>query len=478
MQLRTWAEEEFGLAALGNKRRTARLVAITEELAKDPEPSVLKVLKKQAARDAAYVFLRSNEFSTEAIEDARTLSCLKKMEALSGDLIIPIDQTSFTLPDHTGRRDFGSVGNRSRKMRGVQCMTAMPLDSEGTPLGILRQLYWARSETPGPARVRPNKKEPDRRPRAVKESSYWIEIVQTVCEKAQLLPSQVRPWLQCDRGADIWGTFLAAYKHDVLLTVRVYTNRQVILDDGERGQLLPWMEALPVAGTYTVDVPARPKRPARMAQLRVSFGRARVRLGPTPSKREEVPLYYVHAHEEGAPKGAKPLCWKLATTFPVHTLDDALRVVANYKLRWRVEEFHRTLKEGIFNLEKSQLGSFRAFHRWAILHSSVAARVERIKLLARTQPDAPATVEFTRDEIDTAIMLRHEAMVRKKPPYQRGDTPTISELTFWIADIGGYAGSRTKPKPGSVPISRGLEYLAIAVRTLQLAGFFALEKSH
>lgn len=36
-------------------------------------------------------------------------------------------------------------------------------------------------------------------------------------------------------------------------------------------------------------------------------------------------------------------------------------------------------------------------------------RVERLKILSRTKPEAPATLEFNSEEIDTAILLRHSA---------------------------------------------------------------------
>jgi hypothetical protein len=99
-----------------------------------------------------------------------------------------------------------------------------------------------------------------------------------------------------------------------------------------------------------------------------------------------------------------------------------------------------------------------------------AARVERIKHLSRTAPDAPASVEFTRDEIDTAIVLRHARTTKNKPPYKPGDTPTLGEITLWIAALGGYMGPRRNPKRGSVPLGRGLERFELYVHARKLAG--------
>nr|MBK7070345.1 hypothetical protein [Deltaproteobacteria bacterium] len=46
----------------------------------------------------------------------------------------------------------------------------------------------------------------------------------------------------------------------------------------------------------------------------------------------------VQAREAGTPDGEEPLDWLLLTTFPVHTLDDAIRVTAPQ--RWLIERLH------------------------------------------------------------------------------------------------------------------------------------------
>jgi hypothetical protein len=465
-----WAQEEFGAAALGDGRRTARLVKMVSAVLEHPNGTVLKSIAGSAEREGAYRFLENPRIVADAIEDARATACIRRIEAEPDEVIVALDQTSFKLPDHTGERDFGSVGSRSMGARGVQVLTALALDAQGAPLGVLSQVYWARSELPGPPRLRPNKKQRDRRPPEEKESKYWAQSLDRVCKLLKDSQSDAVPWLQCDRGADIWSAFMIAVQAEVRITVRVYADRQIVLDDGSHGRLQPWIDALPTMGSYEVEVPATEKRSARTATLSVHYGRATVLLGPKVSDRDEVPLYFVHVHEEQPPDGEAPLCWKLATTFPVRSLRDALRVVDNYKLRWRIEELHHTIKSGACNLEMSQLESFDAFRRWAIIHTSVAARVERLKHLSRTEPDAPASVEFTRDEIDTAIVLRHAYTIKNKPPYKPGDTPTLGEITLWIADLGGYMGPRRHPKPGSVPLGRGLERLEIYVQALKIAG--------
>jgi hypothetical protein len=178
----------------------------------------------------------------------------------------------------------------------------------------------------------------------------------------------------------------------------------------------------------------------------------------------------VYAKEVGAPPGQTPLSWMLLTNVTVKTLHDALRVVAAYTSRWRIEEFHKAWKSGACGIESSQLRARDHFIRWATIMAAVAARLERIKRRSREQPDLPASVEYSQDEIDATILLRsNETRVVHKP----GDIPTLGEVTRWIADLGGYMGSRKSPPPGTVVLRRGLEQVAaaaIAIRAMREAG--------
>src|SRR6266496_2551165 len=69
MEPQTWAEEEFGTAALGDARRTARLVALAHTLAQQPEASLPAACRDAAALKAAYRF-----FGTAAIDPAAVLA--------------------------------------------------------------------------------------------------------------------------------------------------------------------------------------------------------------------------------------------------------------------------------------------------------------------------------------------------------------------------------------------------------------------
>ena len=75
--------------------------------------------------------------------------------------------------------------------------------------------------------------------------------------------------------------------------------------------------------------------------------------------------------------------------------------------------------------------------------------------LQDSQPDAPATVELTDGEIEALIMMKRSR--KKKNELVPDDVPSIAQAVRWIADLGGYVGSKSSGPPGATVIARGLE---------------------
>ena len=83
----------------------------------------------------------------------------------------------------------------------------------------------------------------------------------------------------------------------------------------------------------------------------------------------------------------------------------------------------------------------------------MAVRIEQLKHLARTTPDAPASTIFTPIELEA---LKAAKMRQKKRTEVIPDgVPTIGEAVRWIGDLGGYNGK--SGIPGSLTLGRGLE---------------------
>jgi hypothetical protein len=177
-------------------------------------------------------------------------------------------------------------------------------------------------------------------------------------------------------------------------------------------------------------------------------------------------LNVVMVREVGTtPRGEKPIEWTLLTNHPIASRADIERVIFGYTVRWRIEDFHKTWKSGLCNVEETQLHSTEAVKRWATILAAVATRAEKLKHLSRQTPDAPASIDLTDAEEETLRLLRTEYGPRKeRQPTQL----TIALAVNWIAEMGGYTGKSSGGPPGSITIQRGLEHLTIATATLAL----------
>jgi hypothetical protein len=88
-------------------------------------------------------------------------------------------------------------------------------------------------------------------------------------------------------------------------------------------------------------------------------------------------------------------------------------------------------------------------------------RIERLKRLARTTAEAPATIDLSPFEVQALKMLKFGA----NPPERQ---PTIAEVVSWLAEMGGFANKYSGRLPGATVLGRGLKYLRSAARLLEI----------
>ena len=288
-----------------------------------------------------------------------------------------------------------------------------------------------------------------------------VHLLKEVQQRFEQQAPAVQPWYQLDRGYDAWLVLKLAKERNLRLTVRATHNRRVREDrNGPVRHLDHLIQAARPIGFHTLQLPARDGMPSRCVRLAVRAFSAMLELPIGRKRRQYERLNVVVATEVGRRNG---LCWKLLTTEPVSSLQDARAVLRGYEMRWRIEEFHRAWKRGVCHVEDTQLRSFDAIAKWATILAAVAARATRLTYLAREKPDTPALDELTQLEVDAAVALRKPKGVRL------GARPTLAEAVRWIADIGGYTGKSSGGPPGPTVIARGLakvELLAEAIRNL------------
>jgi hypothetical protein len=461
-----WAEREFGDARFGDRRLTDRLVQTAGEVAAHPAGKVTVACASAASREGAFRFLENSAVLPDTLLSCVTEATIRRSPC-AGTVIVPIDSTSLQITDRKRSKGLGVVGARSMAARGFQAMTALALTSKGQPIGIVAQKKWTRVE-------RSTRRDRDRL-ESGGESAYWVEVLED-CQHAFSFKPEVKPWYQLDRGGDCWQVLQHAIDNGLLITIRATHDRNLADDllDDNFVRLSEALEAAPIVAEKSIKVRACGKKkkhkrvgnrrrikkttPARNAgRARLSIRACRV---PILLARDGdvVELNAVYVSERSNSDDA--IRWVLLTTHPINSKKNALKVVEAYALRWRIEDFHRTWKNGLCRVEDTQLRSRSAIFKWATLLATVATRAMRLTHQARLTPDAPATSEFSPIELEALIAIRNP----KKMPAD--GNITLALAVHWLAETGGYTGRWNGP-PGVTIIGRALNDLCVVARAFQ-----------
>jgi hypothetical protein len=432
-----------------------------ERLSSHPFGTVPLVFEVPAERKGAYRFLESSKVRWEPLAEAVHVATARRCSRHA--LVIGIvDGSSIAHTDRRGDDGVGSVGSRRMGGRGIKSMILLAASFDGVPLGVGAHVLWSRPDTPGTSNAL--------RPLAEKESRHWTGLQEEFESVLRAEGADTRVWYQIDREGDASHVLLRGVEPGQMVTVRSNKDRLVNARTLRR-EHLKLREAIasaPDLAAIYIEVPRGPKRTPRIARLELRTVGVGFELRALWSKKRlgEVHVTAVQAREAGTcPDGEEPLDWLLLTTFPVHTLDDAIRVVRAYTQRWLIERLHYTWKTGTCGVESSQLESFDALCKWATLHLSVAAHRQHILHLSRTQPELPADEIFARDEIDAALLLFKKH--RKDAP-ALGSTPLLGTMVDIIARLGGYIGKSSGGPPGIKTFGRGMDRVADAAEVVAM----------
>src|SRR5208337_3434961 len=114
-------------------------------------------------------------------------------------------------------------------------------------------------------------------------------------------------------------------------------KRKIRTPQGSEMKLSAYLDQLPVAGMYTVELAANNKQPKRQATMEVRFGPV---VMPQPkhasawvkeSGIQEIAMVVVEAREINPPKGVQPARWVLLTSEPVENFDAAWTILEYYE---------------------------------------------------------------------------------------------------------------------------------------------------
>jgi len=464
LALDEFPDNELGGAPLGDVRLSKRLVKTARMQAAAPMASIPSAAKgNRAAIKGHYRFIDRPSRSQVTPENIlaphreRTLRRMREERVV----LCAQDGTDLNFAEHAGCAGLGLIGKNaaSQGTLGLHMHSTLVLNTQGIPLGVPQIQYDA-----------PDGKAQRGKPLEERKTFRWIRSMRECAELAARLPN-TRTVSVMDREGDVRAIFEEQRRlRRVEVLVRAKHNRVL---GPEKPKLFDWVRQEPVQAEMRIEVQRQSKRrstrkqkprkarKARTAKVSLRWQTAEL---PGISRRQgPLRLQLVHVWEESAPEGVEPLEWYLLTTMPVESLEDAQRILEWYRLRWRIEDWHRILKSGC---KAEYLGhrTGERIERAVTIKAVIAWRLAAMTLLGRETPELPAEVFYT--EYQLRVMRHFAARQGLKGPSDLG----LAVRTMAI--LGGYIHYKSAAPPGHQKIWEGWTRLTAMADAYELRDYF------
>ena len=290
-----------------------------------------------------------------------------------------------------------------------------------------------------------------------KESFRWLEGAD---QAASVCAGAASITVIADRESDIFEAF-ALRPERVELLVRAAHDRA--LADGQA--LFARADALPAMGRAELELPAKPGRRRRIAQLEIrlmSAQLARPKNGLRANLPESVAVNVIDVREINPPPGEAPIHWRLLTTHAVASVAEAWARVDLYRQRWAIEQLFRTLKTAGFDIEHVQIEDKAPRDRLITATLSAAVCIQQ---LVHARDGGPGPLRPLSDAFEPEDIPLIEACCadlegkteRQKNPHPKG---SLARAAWVCARLGGWTGYYGKPGP-VVMLQGWLEFQAI-----------------
>lgn len=378
-------------------------------------------------------------------------------ERAAGRHVLLIEDTSeLNYQAHAARvRGLGTVGNG--KDVGLFIHPVLCVDAHaGACLGLAHLHLWQRTK----------KKAANYRqlPIEDKESMRWLAAIEQA--RARLGQAQ-RMTVVADRESDIYEMWDRLPDARTDLLIRACRDRRIVMHESEGASLFEWLSGLDAQGCYSLQLPARVGgRSARTARLHVRFARTHIARPRSCSDKQaapSIPLWAIEVREdEDAAVSAqdKPIVWRLLTTHPLPSLEQALCCIRWYTQRWHIEQTFRTLKTQGLDVESSLVEEAARLEKLAVLATSAAVHTMQLTLAREGHSPRPANDCFDAQEqelLEQVGPTLEGKTVKQRNPHAK---TSLAWAAWIVARLGGWNGYASERPPGPITMHRGLRALA------------------
>jgi hypothetical protein len=430
-----WANKNWGNADLNDKRRNKRAVKLAEQMLAHPDASIPKQMEDWKDIKAAYRLFDSPEVTHATIQGRHYENVIHEAATGEREVVLFIqDGSELDFTKHQATLNLGPIGNHKGTGIMIHSTLAIKHRKDGVKiLGLAKQYAWTR----GP--VAHGKKETRvQRNQRDNEGDYWITSLESI--ETPLKSSNI--WVSVgDRANDMFRFLSFCKTSNWNYVVRACWDRKIYDPIENKGYLKQYVRTLPSQATKTLELRSRDKKPARTAELKISWSKIYVlppKLKGKELSREPIAVWVIRCWEDSEDvKKEDRLEWFLLTNFEINTPGDALEKISWYECRWTIEEYHKSLKSGCA-VEKRQLKEARRLLALLGFLGIIATKILEIKHIARGHPNEPAK-RYVPPLLLKIICAKHQTEI---------DLITMRQFWHKVAGLGGFIGRKSDGNPG------------------------------
>jgi Transposase DNA-binding/Transposase Tn5 dimerisation domain/Transposase DDE domain len=459
-----WAVEEMKTADLNDKRLNDRLAIVLSQLGAHPTASIPAACGGWAETTAAYRFFDNEKTTFQNILQPHIDCTHTRIASQRVVLLVPdTTEVDVTRP----QQQVLGVGPLDGSSRcGVFLHEMHAFTPDGTPLGTVQAIPWARDEDKQAASGQ-TRAERAATPIEEKESFRWVLSMEHAREVARQHP-QTQIIYAADSEADIYEVIAEGMEEPRTADwiVRACQDRALVDDSEEptisQAYLREEVLAAPVLFQQQIKIRGREakvscedrgrRQPRESRDALVEVRAAHVTLRAPRRKTgqlRDVRVSVVMVTEVNPPDDDIPVEWILLTSLPIDTIDQVRLVVQYYCMRWMIEVFFRTLKSGC-RVEERRFETLDRLLPSLAVYLAVTWRVLYVCRLGRSCPEISCEAVFEPGEWQSV----YQVVKREAPPKQ---PPRLQEMVRIVAQLGGYINRKREDEPGPQTVWLGLQ---------------------
>lgn len=449
--------QKTGYSSLFNdKRLDRRKEQLLSSLFKSGSQSIQSISVSRAEQKGYYRLLKHEKVTEDALVKEIVSRC---SHVCKDQVVLSIqDSSEINLSNHRNRIVYDeSIGplNGNHDSIGFKIHPSFVIDAYSCyPYGFSAIDIWARKHE----KETLTEYEYKRLDITEKETHVWLQSNKLTYASLNQAKAVI---IVQDREGDFYEQFTEEEQQDnFYLLIRSNHNR--LLEEGIK--LWDYIDSQPVAGSYKTIVTSKSngkQGQKREALIEVKVGKVvlkRPHQKRASISRSSVVLTVIEARESDRTE-EDSILWRLYTTWPVETFEEACQVIEWYNCRWFIEEVFKVLKKECFDIEASELESGWSVRKLTLMILDTIIKLFQMSIAYNmAEGEMPDTATMF-DEQEIACFERINKKMEGKTtklsnPFIKSKLP----WAFWIlARLGGWKGYASQRRPGFATLINGLK---------------------